>query len=41
MNLSLSWVARWVARRTASKTGRPGPDPDDADEEMLRAQAIA
>jgi glutamate transport system permease protein len=41
MNLSLSWVARWVARRTASKTGRPAPDPDDADEEMLRAQAIA
>lgn len=41
MNLLLSWFARWVSRRTASRTGRPAPNPDAEDQEMLKAKAVA
>ncbi|MGR0220525.1 amino acid ABC transporter permease [Agromyces sp. ZXT2-6] len=41
MNLSLSWFARWVSRRTASKTGGPALNPDDEDQALLQAKAIA
>lgn len=41
MNLSLSWFARWVARRTASKSGRPVLNPDDEDQAILMAKAVA
>ncbi|GAA1747138.1 amino acid ABC transporter permease [Agromyces humatus] len=41
MNLSLSWFARWVARRTASKSGRPVLNPDDEDQAILMATAVA
>jgi glutamate transport system permease protein len=41
MNLLLSWFARWVARRTASKTGRPVPNPDEEEAELLMGVAKA
>ncbi|MBM7504504.1 amino acid ABC transporter permease [Agromyces aurantiacus] len=41
MNLSLSWFARWVARRTERRTGMKPPSPEDEDQAMLRAKAIA
>ncbi|BDZ53403.1 amino acid ABC transporter permease [Agromyces marinus] len=41
MNLTLSWFARWVARRTQRRTGMKAPNPDEENEELLRAKAIA
>jgi glutamate transport system permease protein len=41
MNLSLSWFARWVAKRTARKTGMKPPSPEDEDQAMLMAKAVA
>jgi glutamate transport system permease protein len=41
MNLSLSWFARWVARRTERRTGMKPPSPEDEDQAMLQARAIA
>lgn len=41
MNLSLSWFARWLSKRTASKSGGQRLDPDNPAEAMLVAQASA
>jgi glutamate transport system permease protein len=41
MNLLLSWFARWVSKRTASKSSGKQLDPDDPGDAMLKAQAIA
>ncbi len=41
MNLTLSWFARWVARRTARRTGIKPPSPEDEDQAMLMAKAVA
>ncbi|MFE5673430.1 amino acid ABC transporter permease [Agromyces sp. NPDC056523] len=41
MNLSLSWFARWVAKRTARRTGQKPPSPEDEDQAMLMARAVA
>lgn len=41
MNLSLSWFARWLSRRTASKSSGERLDPENPAEAMLRAKALA
>jgi len=41
MNLSLSWFARWLSRRTASKSSGKQLPPDDATQAILVAQATA
>lgn len=41
MNLSLSWFARWLSKRTASKSSGKQLDPDDPSQAMLVAQASA
>ena len=41
MNLSLSWFARWVSRRTARRTGLKPLSPEDEDQAILMAKAIA
>jgi glutamate transport system permease protein len=41
MNLSLSWFARWVSRRTASKSSGMRLDPEDPNQAILVAQAAA
>ena len=41
MNLLLSWFARWVSKRTASKTGRPAADVEDPERALLVAEAAA
>jgi glutamate transport system permease protein len=41
MNLSLSWFARWVSRRTARRTGLKPLNPEDEDQAILMAKAIA
>ncbi|WP_448004210.1 amino acid ABC transporter permease [Agromyces bauzanensis] len=41
MNLSLSWFARWLSRRTASKSSGKTLPPDDATQAILLAQASA
>lgn len=41
MNLSLSWFARWLSKRTASKSSGMRLDPDDPNQAMLVAQATA
>lgn len=41
MNLSLSWFARWLSRRTASRSSGKALPPDDATQAILVAQASA
>ncbi|MCD2443724.1 amino acid ABC transporter permease [Agromyces sp. SYSU K20354] len=41
MNLSLSWFARWLSKRTASKSSGKRLDPADAAQAMLKADAMA
>ncbi|GAA4376938.1 amino acid ABC transporter permease [Agromyces bauzanensis] len=41
MNLSLSWFARWLSRRTASRSSGMRLPPDDATQAILVAQATA
>lgn len=41
MNLLLSWLARWVSKRTASKSSGERLPPDDPAQAMLLAQASA
>ena len=41
MNLSLSWFARWLSKRTASKSSGVRLDPDDPNQAVLVAQASA
>ncbi|KQX05729.1 MULTISPECIES: amino acid ABC transporter permease [unclassified Leifsonia] len=44
MNLSLSWFARWLSRRTASggtRRGKPAGPPPDLDQAVLMAEATA
>ncbi|MFB6611763.1 amino acid ABC transporter permease [Agromyces sp. NPDC056379] len=41
MNLSLSWFARWLSKRTASKSSGTRLDPEDPNQAMLVAQATA
>ncbi|MFF2273038.1 amino acid ABC transporter permease [Agromyces sp. NPDC058136] len=41
MNLSLSWFARWLSRRTASKSSGKKLDPENPGQAMLMAQASA
>lgn len=41
MNLSLSWFARWLSKRTASKSSGKRLDPTDPGQAMLVAQASA
>ena len=41
MNLSVSWFARWLSRRTASKSSGKRLPPDDPGQAMLMAQATA
>lgn len=41
MNLSLSWFARWLSRRTASKSSGMRLDPEDPNQAVLVAQASA
>ncbi|MFF2275257.1 amino acid ABC transporter permease [Agromyces sp. NPDC058126] len=41
MNLSLSWFARWLSRRTASKSSGKRLDPDNPNQAMLLAEASA
>ncbi|MEV1131061.1 amino acid ABC transporter permease [Agromyces sp. NPDC049794] len=41
MNLSLSWFARWLSKRTASKSSGKQLPPDDATQAILVAQASA
>ena len=44
INLSLSWFARWLSRRTASgggKVKKAGSTPDDPDQALLVAEAKA
>ncbi|WP_448809663.1 amino acid ABC transporter permease [Agromyces bauzanensis] len=41
MNLSLSWFARWLSRRTASKSSGKRLDPDNPGQALLIAQASA
>ena len=41
MNLSLSWFARWLSKRTASKSSGRRLPPDDPNQAMLIAQASA
>jgi glutamate transport system permease protein len=39
MNLSLSWFARWVSRRTASKSSGMRLDPEDPNQHARPARA--
>ncbi|MBT2500432.1 amino acid ABC transporter permease [Agromyces sp. ISL-38] len=41
MNLSLSWFARWLSKRTASKSSGKRLDPTDPGQAMLEAAAAA
>jgi glutamate transport system permease protein len=41
MNLSLSWFARWLSKRTASKSSGKQLPPDDPGRALLMAQASA
>jgi glutamate transport system permease protein len=41
MNLSLSWFARWLSKRTASKSSGKQLDPTDPGQAVLVAQASA
>jgi glutamate transport system permease protein len=41
MNLSLSWFARWLSKRTASKSSGKRLDPDDPSQAVLLAEASA
>jgi glutamate transport system permease protein len=41
MNLSLSWFARWLSRRTASKSSGKQLNPDDPNQAVLLAEASA
>jgi glutamate transport system permease protein len=41
MNLSLSWFARWLSKRTASKSSGARLDPDDPNQALLVAEASA
>jgi glutamate transport system permease protein len=41
MNLTLSWFARWLSKRTASKSSGKQLDPTDPGQAMLVAQASA
>ncbi|AWB95244.1 polar amino acid ABC transporter permease [Agromyces badenianii] len=41
MNLTLSWFARWLSKRTASKSSGKRLDPEDPNQAMLVAQATA
>jgi glutamate transport system permease protein len=41
MNLSLSWFARWLSRRTASKSSGKRLDPTDPGQALLVAEASA
>ena len=41
MNLSLSWFARWLSKRTASKSSGKRLDPTEPDQAMLVAKASA
>jgi glutamate transport system permease protein len=41
MNLSLSWFARWLSKRTASKSSGKRLDPTDPGQAMLLAEASA
>ena len=41
MNLSLSWFARWLSKRTASKSSGKRLPPDDPGRAVLMAQASA
>ncbi|MDQ0895740.1 amino acid ABC transporter permease [Agromyces ramosus] len=41
MNLSLSWFARWLSKRTASKSSGIRLDPDDPNQAVLLAEANA
>jgi glutamate transport system permease protein len=41
MNLSLSWFARWLSKRTASKSSGTKLDPEDPNQAILVAKASA
>jgi glutamate transport system permease protein len=41
MNLTLSWFARWLSKRTASKSSGKQLDPDDPNQALLLAEASA
>jgi glutamate transport system permease protein len=41
MNLSLSWFARWLSKRTASKSSGKRLDPDNPNQAILMAEATA
>ena len=41
MNLTLSWFARWLSKRTASKSSGTQLDPDDPNRAVLLAEASA
>ncbi|SIO15102.1 amino acid ABC transporter permease [Agromyces cerinus] len=41
MNLSLSWFARWLSKRTASKSSGARLDPDNPNQAILMAEATA
>ena len=41
MNLSLSWFARWLSKRTASRSAGKRLDPDDPNQAILMAEATA
>jgi glutamate transport system permease protein len=41
MNLSLSWFARWLSKRTASKSSGKRLDPEDPSQALLVAEANA
>ena len=41
MNLSLSWFARWLSRRTASTSAGRRLDPEDPGQAVLVAEASA
>lgn len=41
MNLSLSWFARWLSKRTASKSSGARLDPDNPNQAILVAEASA
>ena len=41
MNLSLSWFARWLSKRTASKSSGTRLDPENPNQAILMAEATA
>jgi glutamate transport system permease protein len=41
MNLTLSWFARWLSKRTATRTSGKRLDPEDPNQAMLVAEASA